>query len=92
MEVKELVTVEVYTPVRYLEYLVNVHLFEAGQRRDALPAAVEEVFKELEGAIVVEKVSANFVDYDLMVSLNKITGLLMGESVTLINSIDRTEE
>ena len=45
VEVKELVLVEVTTPVRYLKYLVNVHLFAAEQRRDVLPAAVEEVFK-----------------------------------------------
>ena len=92
VEVKELVLVEVTTPVRYLKYLVNVHLFEAEQRRDVLPAAVEEVFKKLEGAIVVDKVSASFVDYDSMVSLNKITSLIMGESVVLIESINKMED
>ena len=72
MEVRELVLVEVTTPVRHLKYLVNVHLFAAEQRRDVLPAAVEEVFKKLEGAIVVDKVSASFVDYDSTVSPSKI--------------------
>ena len=91
MEVKELVQVEVTTPVRHLRYLVNVHLFEAESRRDAIPAAIEEAFKALEKAIVVEKVSANFVDYDSTVSLSKITGLLMGESVVLIDSNNRLE-
>jgi len=92
MEVKELVLVEVTTPVRYLKYLVNVHLFEAEQRRDVLPAAVEEVFKKLEGAIVVDKVSSNFVNYDSTVSLSKITGLIMGESVVLLESINKLED
>ena len=92
MEVKELVQVEVTTPVRHLRYLVNVHLFEAEQRRDVLPAAIEEVFKELGGAIVVDKVSASFADYDSMVTLSKITGLLMGDSVVLIESINKMED
>ena len=92
MEVQELVQVEITTPVRYLKYLVNVHLFEAEQRRDVLPAAIEEVFKQLEGAIVVDKVSANFADYDSMVTLSKITDLLMGESVVLIESINKMED
>ena len=92
MEVNELVVVEITTPVRYLKYLVNVHLFAAEQRRDVLPAAVEEVFKELAGAIVVDKVSASFADYDSLVSLNKITGLLMGESVVLLESINKMED
>lgn len=92
MKLRELVLVEVTTPVRYLKYLVNVHLFAAEQRRDVLPAAVEEVFKKLEGAVVVDKVSASFADYDSTVSLRKITGLLMGESVVLLESIDNLED
>lgn len=92
IEVRELVLVEVTTPVRYLKYLVNVHLFAAEQRRDVLPAAVEEVFKKLEGAIVVDKVSARFADYDSTVSLSKIIDLLMGESVAFIESINRLED
>ena len=92
VEVKELVLVEVTTPVRYLKYLVNVHLFAAEQRRDVLPAAVEEVFKKLEGAIVVDKVSASFVDYDSTVSLSKIMDILMGESVAFIESINKLED
>lgn len=92
VEVEELVVVEVTTPVRYLKYLVNVHLYEAEQRRDVLSAAIEEVFKKLEGAIVVDKVSASFADYDSTVSLSKITGLLMGESVVLIESINKLED
>ena len=92
MEVRELVLVEVTTPVRYLKYLVNVHLFAAEQRRDVLPAAVEEVFKKLEGAIVVDKVSARFADYDSTVSLSKIIDLLMGESVAFIESMNRLED
>lgn len=92
VEVKELVVVEVTTPVRYLKYLVNVHLFTAEQRRDVLPSAIEEVFKMLEGAIVVDKVSASFADYDSTVSLSKITGILMGESVVLLESINKMED
>lgn len=92
MEVNELVVVEITTPVRYLKYLVNVRLFTAEQRRDVLPAAIEEVFKKLEGATVVDKVSASFADYDSTVSLSKITGLLMGESVVLLESINKMED
>lgn len=91
MEVKELVVVEITTPVRYLKYLVNVHLFEARSMKYALSAALEEVFKELDGVTIIEKVSTNFVDYDSMVTLNKITGLIMGEPVVLLESINRLE-